>query len=41
MERSDWPTVYPEDPFVFTNNGVIVGTHQASFNVSVIGNIET
>jgi len=33
--------VYPEDPFVFTNNGVIVGTHQASFNVSVIGNIET
>ena len=33
--------VYPEDPFVFTNNEVIVGTRQAYFNVSVIGNIET
>jgi len=33
--------VYPEDPFVFTNNEVIVGTNQAYFNVSVIGNIET
>jgi len=33
--------VHPEDPFVFTNNEVILGTRQAHFNASVVGNIET